>query len=62
MKAFLTLAFKNKSLPVALDLEKLAPALIDSGNTLEELKEYRSEAEWSYVWRDLERLQSQRCP
>ena len=25
------------------------------GNTLEELREYKSEAEWSYVWSDLER-------
>ena len=27
----------------------LLKALIDFGNTLEELREYKSEAEWSYV-------------
>lgn len=53
MKAFLTLAFKNKGLPAALE-PKLAKALIDSGNTLEELRQCKSEAEWSYVWSDLE--------
>ena len=53
MKAFLTLAFKNKGLPAALE-PKLAKALIDSRNTLEELRQYKSEAEWSYVWSDLE--------
>ena len=54
MKAFLTLAFKNKSLPAALDIEKLANALIDSGNTLQELREYKTEADWNCVWQDLE--------
>ena len=54
MKAFLTLAFQNKSLPAALDIEKLANALIDSGNTLQELREYKTEADWNYVWQDLE--------
>ncbi|DBA77860.1 TPA: hypothetical protein ACH3X1_009214 [Trebouxia sp. C0004] len=38
----------------AQDLEKLAEALVDSGNTLEELKGYQSEADWSYLWSDLE--------
>lgn len=36
MKAFLTLAFKNKGLPAALE-PKLAKALIDSGTRLKSL-------------------------
>ncbi len=55
MKAFLTHAFKNKILPAALDLENLAKVLVASGTTLEEFREYKSDAEWNYVWSDLER-------